>query len=305
MHRHFHRLHGAFANMLAICLALCLPFSGAQAESQTEVVGGNGGTAFSHTCPAGQFLVGIYGWTGQIVDGIGLTCASWNALHTATSGPTTGSPQRGPYFGGRGGNYGNFQCPAGSAISGWLIEGSYGDSPYVVGNIDKQECRSLAPPHGVLAAKNVFFGGDQRSFTAYPFTRSPFNSVPVPVRCPPGELANGLYGGSGVYLDRVGLLCAVPQAPQLIKPPPFPAAATHPPVAPPPAHHLFGTAKDDVDVYNHQPDSETNARTIAIMRQGQTRQVIQQIGGWSLLFGAGGGGADGWVASDHLAFKTQ
>jgi hypothetical protein len=124
------------------------------------------------------------------------------------------------------------------------------------------------------------------------------------VNCPPGQLTNGLQGGSGVYLDRVGLLCATPQAPQLIKPPPFPAA-THPPVGPPPAHHLFGTTKDDVDVYNHQPDSDPDARTIAILRQGQTRQVIQQIGGWSLLFGAGGGGADGWVASDHLAFKTQ
>jgi hypothetical protein len=174
MHRHFHRLHGAFANMLAICLALCLPFSGADAQSQTAVVGGPGGTPFKFPCPPGSFLVGLYGVTGQVVDGISGICASWNALHAAAGRPTTGPPMpNGQYFGGQGSHPGRFICPPGSALSGWLIQSSFGNSPRVVGNIAKQTCRSLAPPNDVVASQNHFFGGDQNhSSFGTPFSGS-------------------------------------------------------------------------------------------------------------------------------------
>jgi hypothetical protein len=88
--------------------------------------------------------------------------------------------------------------------------------------------------------------------------------------------------------------------PQLINSPPFPTG-THPPAP----KHTFATAKDDVDVFNHQPDNDPQAIVLRFMTTGETHQVIQQIGGFSLLFGAGGGGRDGWVASDHLDFKVQ
>jgi len=144
--------------VLAIFLALCLPFNGANAQSKTITIGGAGGTPFNAECPPGQFLVGLFGFMGQIVDGIGLICAPWLALHSADRPATTGQPQDGKYFGGRGANSARLLCPAGSALSSWLIADSHGDSPRVVGSIEDEECRSLAPPTTWLLPGRPFSG---------------------------------------------------------------------------------------------------------------------------------------------------
>jgi len=113
-----HSLNGIYSAVLTISLALCLPFSSANAQGigGSDIIGGGGGTPFDVQCPPGKFLVGLFGFTGQIVDGIGMLCAPWLPLHSADQSATTGPPQDGKYFGGRGGNAARMMCPPGSAL---------------------------------------------------------------------------------------------------------------------------------------------------------------------------------------------
>src|SRR5215831_9264821 len=86
----------------AICLALCLPFSSANAQGigGSDIIGGGGGTPFDHSCPPGEFLVGLSSDSGQIVDGIGMVCARWFPLFSAGESATTGPSHPDKYFGG-------------------------------------------------------------------------------------------------------------------------------------------------------------------------------------------------------------
>ena len=274
----------------ALCMVICLSLSGAHAdETQTFTAGGGGGTPFEVRCPMGEFLVGLEGRTGQIVDGISPICASWNAIHSSTTQPQTGTPHVLQHFGGPGGNkVARFVCPEGSALGGWWISDSRGEQPTVVGYIADQQCRSIARPTQVVPSNRVSFGSPQsKGLINYGW-----------ITCQPGQVAYGLFGGSGVFLDRVGLLCTTPQV-EILKPPPFPGnTRPSPPPSPPGPRYLFATAYDDADVYN-----DPQGRPVATMRQGHRRQVIQQVPGWSLLYGGGDGGGDGWVACDHLSFS--
>jgi hypothetical protein len=207
-------LNGMYSAALAIGLTLCLPLTSANAEDLTENAGGDGGTPFQVACPQGQFIVGLFGFTGQIVDGIGMMCAPWLNEHTSGNDATTGNATQGEYFGGKGANHVQMLCPPGSALGGWVIDPSTGLSPKVVGSIEAEECHSLADSNNVVSVENAFFGTRQKPSGAF---GAPFITAPFRVGCPAGELANGLFGGSGVFLDRVGLMCAPPLPPKLIR----------------------------------------------------------------------------------------
>jgi hypothetical protein len=287
--------HGIVASVLLIAIAVLPSVAFSEPPTVTQAVGGNGGTPFRFQCPSGEFLIGIRAKAGQWIDRIGGVCAAWDPVRRVTLPPHDMRDE----FGGAGGEWTRFGCPPNTALSGWLIEDSRGEDPHVVGNIAQEECRSLVPPFGTVAAQNHFIGHTQLP-DGGPFPGH-FKAAPLWARCKPGQLANGLYGGSGVYLDRVGLFCATPVV----------AQAAPPPVAAPPQHRgpmgkrhfTVATAKDDVDVYD-QPDGDVG-KVIGVMRQGEAHKVVVPSGGWSELADVPAPGRQGWVANDHLTFLAQ
>ena len=108
-------------------------------------------------------------------------------------------------FGGPGGLWTRFGCPAGSALAGWTIEQSYGDSPTVVGSLRAPQCRSLAKPARAVTTEDHLIGHRQGR-SAFPARFS----AAADITCPGGQVGVGIFGGAGSYVDRIGLMCAAP-----------------------------------------------------------------------------------------------
>src|SRR4051794_21218661 len=69
------------------------------------LIGTNGGTSFSRTCPAGNVLTGIRWRTGAVVDGIGIACSPVRADGTLGTRVDVGT-----MAGGNGGTAGRDDC---------------------------------------------------------------------------------------------------------------------------------------------------------------------------------------------------
>jgi hypothetical protein len=93
-------------------------------------------------------------------------------------------------------------CPSESAISGWEIRETRGDKQVV--EYVAPECRTLKPPHDVVRVGRLSFGRRAAPYSG----DGAFSPGPVWHGCPQGELAIGMQGASGAYVDRLGLVCA-------------------------------------------------------------------------------------------------
>jgi hypothetical protein len=297
----FHRLCRTTASALAWCfISSTFTVVLAAPPTSTQAVGGPAGNTFSYQCPSGQFLVGFRAKAGQVVDRIGPVCAAWDPVRRAT----LASHDIRAEFGGPGGEWTRFGCPPNSAISGWLVEDSRGENPLVVGNIAEEECRSLEPPFNQIVVRRQFIGHTQDATGGITgtFKGEHFKTGPIWARCPVGQLANGIWGRAGQFVNAVGLFCATPvtAAPQPADAPPAAQTEHRGPMG---ARSPLATAKDDVDIYSDQPDRNPRAAVVAIMRKGESHRVSQQIGGWTALVYATGPTREGWVATDHLTIK--
>ena len=176
--------------------------------SDTPAFGGNGGGAFLAYCPEHTYLIGIGGRTGNWIDAIQPICAQWNSTAQAFNPPVTGRMS-----GGSGGGPATLMCPAGMAVRGWEIATTATGNTLVVRYV-RPQCETVLPEQRPGAEIPGQFGG---SGAAAPADRMGY-------KCPPGQLANGIYGTSGAFVDRAGLKC-VAQPFILGRPVPFPEPA--------------------------------------------------------------------------------
>jgi len=174
--------------------------------ADTPMVGGNGGAPFRLTCPAGQFLVGVYGRTGLWIDQIGAICAQWDSASQTLGRPVL-NPRR---FGGEGGGKDAAVCPGDSAISGWEIRKRRNNMVEYVA----PECRAMLPPRDVMRVGRLSYGQRSAPPPQAPLAAS-FSEAESWHGCPQGELAIGFQGGWGDYIDRLGLICGPAPAKRL------------------------------------------------------------------------------------------
>lgn len=188
----------AWRALVPIAMLLVAAAGAASADPlPTSLAGGDGGTPFHVLCPAGNVLIGIRAKAGSWLDRVGPVCASWNP-ETRTRGPYRDMTTE---FGGAGGQWTRFGCPPDSAIAGMQVQVTRGKTPLVVGNIDGQQCRSLVPPYKEVTTQARQIGGAQR-----------LAGLPDRLQCASGQVAVGLTGASGSYVDRIGLVCDAPPA---------------------------------------------------------------------------------------------
>jgi hypothetical protein len=158
----------------------------------TEAAGGTGGGPFRLSCPSGMIMVGVNARYGDWVDALSPICAIW-----VRGNRTLGEIDEQPGTGGNGGGRGAMRCqgPRG-AIVGIYVWPVNRDSRRLVGRI-LLDCGDYERPAQFV---NKLPGGPDGVGAAFERERDLQH-------CGRGEVAVGLYGRSGAYIDRVGLLC--------------------------------------------------------------------------------------------------
>ena len=190
---------------LLLVLGLLLTCPDFVVATDLPVYGGAGGKYFRAPCPQGSYLVGLEGRTGEWVDRVAPVCAPW-----LRGSQTFGAPLVGPSFGdSEGGEALTSVCQGSgantSAVRFWTIETLRSANRLIqyVG----ATCASLSPPARLEWLTFLEFGRRP----AVP--EDPINAGPVKTgrgmdqTCPFGEIAAGLHGRSGLFVDALGLIC--------------------------------------------------------------------------------------------------
>jgi hypothetical protein len=158
----------------------------------TDAVGGTGGGPFRLSCPSGMVMVGINARHGAWVDALAPICAIWVRRNR-----TLGEIEEQPGTGGTGGGRGSMRCegPRGAVVGLWVWPVAR-DNRRLVGRI-VLECGDYERPQ---QRANKLPGGPDGIGESFDRER-------IELRCGSREVAVGLYGRSGAFIDRVGLLC--------------------------------------------------------------------------------------------------
>ena len=202
-----------YLNPLLLLLVLLGVLAGAGSEVRAEAfltpIGGSGGSQYITPCPAGQNLTGFELHAGLDIDAIRPVCV-------ISLGPSTISvpPVNAKWAGGPGGRQAWVVCPASTPIVLGIDVTSEGTRTITVNNIHlfcgqavSAAQTPAAQPSAIFDAPDAveedmtFFGGVPDSVKRYGSSQ----------RCPPGQVAVGVHGKSGVWLDSMGLICDMPR----------------------------------------------------------------------------------------------
>jgi hypothetical protein len=161
-----------------------------------EVDGGS--LAFPISCKPGDVAVGVYGYSGDWMNQLGLLCAPFVA---------PGKPDTAAYQTGQVGekqamtNLFTYQCPASPAGDPEVMVGmTYNSGAYI--NQVQIQCQTVPTwlSTGHVDTESVFLGGvDQGP-----------NQGMAPVTCPASCGVFGLYGSAGEYVESFARVSCVP-----------------------------------------------------------------------------------------------
>jgi hypothetical protein len=189
VNRHRARRYG-FVALIAAALCTVVPAQ-AQERTRTNSVGGPGGSAFAFDCPPNTYLTGLRARHGSWIDAVAAECSAYNTSTQRFDGARVSRN-----FGGNGGEDGVMRCarPRGVIVG---LEIMRADNEYAsVGHIIVN-CGDLFDPK-----KFANKGGGSADYLgqATAHRRSE-------ITCPPNQVAAGIHGKHGTYVDRLGLIC--------------------------------------------------------------------------------------------------
>ena len=184
----FGRIFGIFA-LLATLLS-----AGTASATVIPSKGGPGGGFFAAPCSPGQYVVGFAAQAGAWVDGVAPLCAPY-----LPSPGTFAKGQSAGFHGAHGGSPQTQLCSPGKAVTRLLL-GVLFEKGGVLGDDTKKtyidyigfECADI---HGQAKENRCVATGD------------PCAELDSIVACPSGELATGINGRSGAFVDALGLIC--------------------------------------------------------------------------------------------------
>jgi hypothetical protein len=174
-------------------------------------IGGPGGVPFHLDCGESGLLIGIRGRSGVVIDQIAGLCVKIDPI----SGVWVGGAYETAHYGGNGGSPFNKRCPVGQAL--WGLEGSvnyFGGAP-VVGSIDIK-CVDIGISKGQFATaiegtRLIDYYGDpdplkvqaEQDYCDRPQVGTNVHREPRVW----SRVGVALEGRSGVYVDRVHIVC--------------------------------------------------------------------------------------------------
>ncbi len=168
-------IQGALA---AIALVALPNVATAQDISQTDQVGGAGGSQFTELCNTGDFLRGLRVREADKIDAVQTYCGSLSDPIAALD--------LGPRRGGSGGRQIDLICPIGFAVVGF-----------------ESRAARLVDALGIIC-----FNPDEEILVRYGQVGGNGGSEFPDIFCEPTQLAVGAQGRAADKLDRFGLICA-------------------------------------------------------------------------------------------------
>jgi hypothetical protein len=185
--------------------------------TMTEIQGGPGGGAFTLACPDGEVLVGFRARAGAWVDAIGLVCSAYSPATKKVSS----NLKRHGFAGGTGGGPQEAYCESNQAVTGIALAHTRGNGlprQYIntVGMLCNHQItvdRCISSGEGCGPIAPTMRGTLVKTSHDYQYDV---------INCPASEIATGIQGRSGSYVDAIGLICARPPT------------ASHRPAATPP-----------------------------------------------------------------------
>jgi hypothetical protein len=172
--------------------------SGASAEttvSHTGTFGGPGGGSFELACPAGSVMTGLRARHGAWIDALSPICSVWDGRSQ-----TLREIGNQPFTGGNGGGPGFIRCDVhygGVLVGIHMYQADNSDGSVGLINVDCGNYRQPAQFANKAGGSVDFLGNSMRGSRAA-------------MHCGPGLVAAGIYGHSGAFIDRLGLLCIRP-----------------------------------------------------------------------------------------------
>ena len=184
------RFRGAVAMLAMLTIRLGVGFAQTPV-SRTGTFGGPGGGRFELACPAGSVMTGLRARHGAWIDALAPVCSIW-----VRNSETLGEIDNQPFTGGNGGGSAFIRCAGRRGvvvgIEMFQADNSDGSVGHIVVN-----CGDFKQPEqfwNKLGGSADFLGQSQRGSRATE-------------HCGPGMVAAGIFGKSGAFIDRLGLLC--------------------------------------------------------------------------------------------------
>jgi hypothetical protein len=192
---------------LAMILLPAIGTGRASAQVYLPPLGGPGGGQFQAPCPSAQSLSGFELKVGDDVDAIRPLCVKVYGPNII-EGPVEGS-----WNGGGGGPHVvRLFCPPMKPVVLGISVGAEGEKTIIVNNVHLFCGLATATNQALEAYPSAIFDGP--GYTPSPgffgFTPGTSNHHYSSQRCPPGTVAIGVHGRSGVWLDAMGLICDAP-----------------------------------------------------------------------------------------------
>lgn len=215
--------------MTTAILSLSLVYPTA-AQVYLPQVGGPGGGQFSAACPNDEFLEGVNLRTGDDVDAVQPICAP-------AIGPTNMPPGRQylEFHGGDGGGeLHSLVCPPSNPVVIAMDIGYEGRQTVIVNNVWICCGRVVNTPQPLPVYPGGIFDGIEGGGSGRAFSGTPWRETQ---QCPPGQVAGGIHGHSGKWVDAIGLICVTPPA---WAPPPPPQRPTIKP-------HIAESARSEIE----------------------------------------------------------
>ncbi len=186
-------------------VVLVVALSGnAWADEYLDPIGGPGGGQFQAHCSANQFLAGFELRAADDVDAIRPLCVT-------VYGPReTSAASSSDWHGGIGGASAYLVCPRYTPIVTGLYVNAEGADTIVVNNIHLF-CGMAAGPQTASDVSAADF--DAPNYTPTGYLASPTGSYHASQQCPVGQVAVGMHGRSGIWVDAIGLICGAPLEP--------------------------------------------------------------------------------------------
>ena len=167
------------------------------------------GEPFSVECPTGSYVTGFVGRAGDWVDRLSIVCAKWNANRVTLETPSrdgisrVGGPGI-PGFAGQsaGGSEIEAQCPMGWAVGGgYSIDYTTGGQDGLLHHFDFN-CVPVGEERG--DPQPLRFGSNSNSEIV--------SRGASRFQCDEHQLASGISGRDGLFIDEFHLVCSAPGA---------------------------------------------------------------------------------------------
>lgn len=195
-----------FAGPVSTILLGLLLFAPAARGQETllEVFGGAGGRSVRADCEPGSYVVGFKGRAGDWMDQISIVCGRWNektqTLQSAAQGEV-----KGPFGDSTGGDELSESCPDGWAVSAYDIRTTLEEWNSSV-NVKNYRAKFL---HGIRFYCRPAIAGSGQAVhkTLGSWSTGDVSRFWGTWSCPPRELATGMHGRAGLFVDALGLIC--------------------------------------------------------------------------------------------------